>query len=314
MELKEFREKYEHKKVIEYPSEVSENPVVTVCVMTYNQVGYITECLEGILMQKTNFTVEILLGDDESSDGTREVCLEYAKLYPQKIRMFLHHRANNIKINGNSSGRFNFIYNLLSAKGKYIALCEGDDYWTDPLKLQKQVDFMENDEDCSLCFHATKHIYEDTALNQIKRPRNIPENHIIPIANLITKGGGAMATNSMFFLKKYIQNMPNWSREAAVGDVPLMLVLASRGKVGYIDRVMGTYRRMTPGSWSENLKDFKVFKKFHEERMKMWRAFDEWTSFKNHLAIKKRIKKMKLQYYKKTVGRLMNNLYQKNND
>lgn len=139
----EFKSKFEKKKVLEVKNSVVKNPLVSVCVQTYQHVDYIRECLEGILKQNTSFSFEILLGEDESSDGTREICKEYANKYPEKIRLFLHHRINNIKVNGLPTGRFNFLTNIYSSRGKYIALCEGDDYWTDPLKLQKQVDFLE---------------------------------------------------------------------------------------------------------------------------------------------------------------------------
>lgn len=114
-------------------------PLVSICCITYNHENYIRDAIEGFLSQETSFPVEILLGEDESNDGTREICKEYADKYPKKIRLFLHSRENNIKINGNPTGRFNLLYNLSKAHGKYIALCEGDDFWTDPYKLQKQV-------------------------------------------------------------------------------------------------------------------------------------------------------------------------------
>ena len=84
---------------------------------------------------------EILVGEDASSDGTRDVCIAYAKKYPKKIKLFLHSRENNIRVYGKPTAKFNSAYNSYNAKGKYIAICEGDDFWTDPLKLQKQVDF-----------------------------------------------------------------------------------------------------------------------------------------------------------------------------
>src|SRR5699024_5534697 len=117
MNFEEFKTKYEHKPVEEYPNAVTNKPVVSVCVQTYNHAPYIKECLDGILMQKTDFPIEVLLGEDASTDGTREICLEYAQKYPEKIRLFLHHRENNIKINGNPTGRFNSLYNLYSAQG-----------------------------------------------------------------------------------------------------------------------------------------------------------------------------------------------------
>jgi len=134
-----FKNKYEVKKVVENNNSAPTKPIISVCVQTYNHSNYIRHCLNSILEQQTNFDFEILLGEDASTDGTREICIEYAEQYPDKIRLFLHHRENNIKIGDQPTGRFNFLYNLFSAKGKYIALCEGDDYWTDPFKLQKKV-------------------------------------------------------------------------------------------------------------------------------------------------------------------------------
>src|SRR6476619_44433 len=100
MNFQEFKEKYQHKEIVEYPNKVDDKPMVSVCVQTYQQVNYIKECLESILIQKTDFPFEILLGEDESTDGTREICIEYAKKYPERIRLFLHCRENNIVISG----------------------------------------------------------------------------------------------------------------------------------------------------------------------------------------------------------------------
>ena len=182
MEFIKFKKKYEKKEVKEWPNAVNQLPMVSICVQTYQHAAYIQECLDGILMQKTTFPFEILLGEDDSTDGTREICLEYAEKFPDKIRLYLHHRENNIKIGGQATGRFNFVYNLYSAKGKYIALCEGDDYWTNPLKLQKQVDFMEKILDFGICFHKvevfqqTKSILlEDTITREVPEVTTIRE-------------------------------------------------------------------------------------------------------------------------------------------
>ena len=100
MTFQEFKDQYEKVPVKECPNTVSGNPLVSVCVQTYQHAPYIKECLDGILMQETDFNFEVLLGDDSSTDGTREICLEYARKYPDKIRLFLHHRENNINIGG----------------------------------------------------------------------------------------------------------------------------------------------------------------------------------------------------------------------
>jgi glycosyltransferase involved in cell wall biosynthesis len=144
--------------VEQYAHRVSTTPIVSVCIQTYNHVNYIKQCLDSVLTQQTDFEFEILLGEDASTDGTRETCVKYAEKHPDKVRLFLHHRENNIKIGGNPTGRFNFIYNLSQARGKYIAVCEGDDYWTDPLKLQKQVDFLQVNENCFMINHVMPHL------------------------------------------------------------------------------------------------------------------------------------------------------------
>lgn len=155
MNFQEFKARFENRKVEEYPNSVGKKPLVSVCVITYQHAPYIRDCLDGILMQETDFSFEILLGEDQSSDGTREICIEYAKKHPDKIRLFLHHRENNMMLNSFPDGKFNFLYNLGSIRGKYIALCEGDDFWTDKMKLQKQVDFLNGHPEYSMSSHET---------------------------------------------------------------------------------------------------------------------------------------------------------------
>src|SRR5205809_8020554 len=121
MNFQEFKEKYQHEPVTEYRNYVKNDSIVSVCVQTYQHASYIRECLDGILMQQTDFPFEILVGEDNSTDGTKEICIKYAEKYPEKIRLFLHHRKNNIRISDRPTGRFNFLYNIYSAKGKYIA-------------------------------------------------------------------------------------------------------------------------------------------------------------------------------------------------
>src|SRR5690606_9572949 len=119
MNFQEFKKEYQKVPVEEFPSNVPDSTKVSVLVQTYNHAPYIRQCLDGILMQETDFDFEILLGEDASTDGTREICIEYAQEHPDKIRLFLHSRENNISINGRPSGRFNFCNNLFEANGEY---------------------------------------------------------------------------------------------------------------------------------------------------------------------------------------------------
>lgn len=130
-------------------------PLVSICCLTYNHAAYIRECLEGFLMQKINFPLEILIHDDGSTDGTRDILKEYESKFPNLI--FPIYEAENKYSNG-YSGQMDF-FNYRRARGKYIAYCEGDDYWTNPLKLQRQVDFMEKNTEYSVCFTRYKRLF-----------------------------------------------------------------------------------------------------------------------------------------------------------
>jgi len=145
---------YQRVPVVELPSTVPDGVTVTVCVPTYRHARSIEKCLDSILEQETDFTYEILIGEDGSTDGTRELCAEYSSKYPERIRLFLHSRDNNIEINGYATGRFNLLYLLSKANGEYIALCEGDDWWTDKNKLQTQVRAMSGSPGCNVSCHA----------------------------------------------------------------------------------------------------------------------------------------------------------------
>lgn len=125
-------------------------PPVSVCLITYNHAPYIRECLDSLLMQETSFPYEICVGEDESTDGTREICIEYAEKYPGRIRLFLRSQSEPGRENFLSQGVYNYIETTKACRGKYVALCDGDDAWIDSLKLQKQFDIMEANPGVSL--------------------------------------------------------------------------------------------------------------------------------------------------------------------
>jgi glycosyltransferase involved in cell wall biosynthesis len=121
-------------------------PTVSVLIITYNHENYIRQCLDGVIMQKTTFPIEVIVGEDCSTDNTRSIVQEFEQRYPGIIKPVYH--QENV---GGRRNAYEFCYPLL--KGKYIAVCEGDDYWTDPCKLQKQVDFLEQHPETAICFH-----------------------------------------------------------------------------------------------------------------------------------------------------------------
>ena len=131
-------------------------PCVSICCITYNHAPFIRQCLDGFMMQRTGFPVEVLIHDDASTDGTQDIIREYEAKYPDVIKPIYQ------KENQYSKGvKVSLVYNYSRAKGKYIALCEGDDYWTDPYKLQKQVDFLESHPDYVMCSHRFDQYYEE---------------------------------------------------------------------------------------------------------------------------------------------------------
>ncbi|MGI9527182.1 MAG: glycosyltransferase family 2 protein, partial [Weeksellaceae bacterium] len=247
MTLAEFKSKYEKVPVDEFPNEVPDDVKVSVCVQTYQHAPYIEECLNSILAQETDFNYEILLGEDASTDGTRDICIRYAKEHPTKIRLFLHHRENNILINGNPSGRFNLLYNFNSAKGKYIAICEGDDYWTDSLKLQKQVDFLEKNPSCKLSITNSKYFYQEQG---IFKPFTIPKKYINKSSNVVdpmytfSKKGVVFSMASFMFRKneifdilfKELQSVMNFS------DRAIQLRALKDGSICCLPDVTSAYR------------------------------------------------------------------------
>ena len=244
MTFEEFKAKFEKVPVDTFPNQVPDNPFVSICVQTYQHVNYIRECLDGILMQQTDFLFEILLGEDQSTDGTREICIEYAARYPEKIRLFLHHRENNIRIGGRATGRFNFLYNLYSSKGKYVAVCEGDDYWIDALKLQKQVNFMEANTSYGLVYtnFSKEYIKEQiTITNMIKSTiegdiyRQLLCKNSIPTCTILYRA-------SIF--KSYIKELYPVCFNWIIGDYPIWIYIALNKKIKYLADNTSTYRKL----------------------------------------------------------------------
>ncbi len=224
-------------------------PVVSVTVATYQHSTYIRDCLDGILMQETTFPFEIIVGEDESSDGTREICIEYAKKHPDKIRLFLRDRKlSQYYENGKFVTRFNGIWNRMSARGKYIAWCEGDDYWTDIYKLQKQVDFLEENKNISFCFHNAKIFYCDSGYSV---PFNVKlESQRYTTKDILIKGW-IVPTASIVMRKECLPSpLPSWFYNVSSGDYALELLLTTNGDSYYMNETMSIYRKNALNSLS----------------------------------------------------------------
>lgn len=216
---------------------MNELPLVSVCMITYNHESYIAQAIEGILMQKTDFQFELIIGEDFSTDKTRNICLDYERKFSGKI-CILQGKKNLGMIP-------NFIKTLDECRGKYIAICEGDDYWIDTEKLQKQVDFLESNHDFSMCFHKVEVKYEnDEAKNYISNPY---QKEISTFEDLAE--GNFIHTLSCLFRNNLFDEFPAWLKTSPVGDYPLHLLNAQFGKIKFFDDVMGVYRINDGGIW-----------------------------------------------------------------
>lgn len=226
----------------------SVTPMVSVCIQTYQHKNYIRQCLDSVLAQKTNFPFEIILGEDDSTDGTKEICLEYASKSPERIRLFLRSEKDKIYINGRKTGRFNYIQNILAANGKYIALLDGDDYWCNELKLQTQFDFMEKNSDCSLSFHKTECLKEGGYPHPFVYTEIHEQDTKFTIYDLLDEK--IPTPVSVMFKRSCVNKLPEWLWKVPFIDHPLFFHCAFQGNIGFISKVMGVYRIHPGGLWS----------------------------------------------------------------
>jgi len=227
---------------------VSENPMVSVCMITYNHEPYIRQAIEGVLMQQCNFTFELVIGEDFSSDATRLICEEYSKKHPGIIKL-LPSVTNHGMIR-------NFLRTLNSCTGKYIALCEGDDYWTDQLKMQKQVNLLEADPKVIFTFHDNIILHNESGKEVLRVGRRKIDN-IVDVESLILEKN--FATASVIFRNILNFNLlPYWFDQILQPDYALFLLLAEKGTGVFIPDVMSVYRVHEKGIWSGTNTDILV--------------------------------------------------------
>lgn len=220
-------------------------PLVSICCIAYNQAKYIQNTIDGFLLQKTNFPIEIIIHDDASTDDTVEIIKHYANRYPELFVLIL--QTTNQYSQGVKPW-LDFVFPI--AKGKYLALCEGDDYWTDPFKLQKQVDYLEKNQSISFCFHNALSHYIDT---NTKKPFNIKlKSGIYKTKDILLKKW-FIPTASIVLKKELLPNpYPEYFYKINSGDYALALILSTKNDIYYINQKMSVYRKNAENSLSIN--------------------------------------------------------------
>lgn len=213
-----------------------DNIKVSVCIPAYNNDKYISQTIESALFQQTNFNFEIIIGEDQSSDFTRDIVLSYLEKYPNKIKVLLRtYPSDYIRVNG----RINFVNNILNARGEYIALLDGDDYWTDPLKLQKQVEFLDTHPGYSLVFHWVDWLEKDTINLKAFGPPAIKSSYTV---DDLMEHSNFIPPCSVMFRRSSLKEFPEWYFQCPYGDLPLFVMNALQGDIGLIDQSMAVYR------------------------------------------------------------------------
>lgn len=260
---------------------------VSVCVITYNHAPYIRRCLDSLIMQQTDFRYEIIVNDDCSTDGTTDILREYEARYPDLVKP-IYHEENQVQ---KGIYRIFTTFTFPKAQGTYIAMCEGDDYWLDPLKLQKQADFLDAHPTHSMVFHAVRYSYNDGTIQDIHRYDK--DMDVCPIEDMINHGLGFSHINSMMInLQRYGEGFSQWLPVSYVEDTPMVLHCFTVGKVGYINDVMSVYCYALLGSWSSSRINSRLNRLLSlKRRTIIFRAFDRWTNGRFRPAIKKQIRR-----------------------
>jgi glycosyltransferase involved in cell wall biosynthesis len=223
-----------------------EFPVVSVCLITYNHEKYIRKAIESVLQQRTLFSYELIIAEDCSTDNTRNIIQEYSKKYPSIIRLILQEK--------NVGPENNFIDLLSSAKGKYIAYFEGDDYWTDNEKIQKQVEFLENHPEFVLVFHNVDVVSQEGKFISKVYPKK--RKQVIKFIDLVK--GDYTKTCSSIFRNDLRKLRPIFDKVLRPDDTTLYMLLLDGSSAYYIEDSMAAYRIHEGGIWSTRKKELQL--------------------------------------------------------
>ena len=262
---------------------MQKKPLVTVLSLAYNHAPYIRQALESFVRQEVSFPIEVVINDDASSDGTADIIREYEELYPEIMRPIF--QEENQTVLGRNLIREILIPNI---RGKYVAICEGDDFWTDMQKLQKQVAYMEEHPDCSMTASSAALVYEEETICTIERHN---EECDIDADEIITGGGNWLATASLCCRRDIFLDYPRFRAYAAIADYPLMILAALNGKVHYFPESMAAYRYMRPESWSATIpvgQDIKRKKEWIEAEIALYTRLLQYSPHHEKAVLRRR--------------------------
>jgi glycosyltransferase involved in cell wall biosynthesis len=274
------------------------SPKVSVCVPTFQHEKFIAQMLDSVIMQQTSFDYEIVIGDDGSTDQTPAIIQRYIERHPRLFQAYLHKENQGPAEPREFAGRNNVLQLLKACRGEYVALCEGDDYWTDPLKLQKQVDFLDANPDFSICHHNVRVIYEDGSPEHLF---NSEQQKSVSGIEDILMDNWFMATASWLYRNHFLTtDFAEWHHKAASGDWAVIIQIAKHGKIQYLPEVMGVYRKHR-GGLSNVHAPTNLF--YLTNRMEMFQNIGQWLNDEYDEIIQKTVSS-----YQNEINRLQHHL------
>lgn len=253
------------------------SPLVSVCMICYNHDKFIRQAIDSIIHQQTNFNFELIIGEDFSTDETRIICEEFAYKHPNIIKL--------LPSDKNLGAMTNFIRTLDGCNGKYIAFCEGDDYWIDPLKLQKQVAFLEANLEYSLCFHDAIVFWENKTHPPYYFCSNLTKT-TYEVEDVIKRW--FIPSASMVFRKDSLLPLPDWFRDVYNGDYAIQLILILKGNFYFINQLMSVYRK-NDGAFSATVSSSYV----NEKVIQLLNLYNNHTNKKYSELIESKIRELK---------------------
>ena len=260
---------------------------VSVICIAYNHEKHIRRALEGFVTQKTDFAFEVLVHDDVSTDSTAEIIREYAEKYPDIIKPIF--QTENQYSKGVWIDR-----DIVApkAKGEYVAFCEGDDYWCDPNKLQKQYDFLSSHPEYSACAHRT--VYHNLSTGEDQLVPDIHEERDFSIEEIVQVGGGIFGTNSVMMRTAISRDMPDCFRANGFSDFQLFFYAAAEGKVHCFADAMSVYNVGVQGSWTQTMMNDKKRRIQHcQEFIALIDRIDAYYEGRYHEILMKKQNEMK---------------------
>lgn len=251
---------------------MSDSIKVSILCLAFNHAKYIRKCLEGFVSQKTNFPFEVLVHDDASTDGTAEIIKEFEEKYPNIIKPIYQ------KENQYSQGiKITKTYNLPRIQGEYLAWCEGDDYWSDVNKLQKQIDFLDHHQEYSICAHKVLFNNLKTGMHNII-PR-IKEDRDYSVEEII-KGGAIFQLSSIVMRTSLYIQKPDCFNAKEFGDIQLYIYGAICGKFRVLNETMSVYNHGTEGSWTKRIASIPEKNIIHSlDQIRMYKAVNKYYDY-----------------------------------